>query len=147
MSRSDYSIVTPPYTAESINSASLLTESVTVLTSEINRIQSQPRKSRVTSNTEIIYSDNNSNLRQLKLIFSRYLSTERQSNKLATIIDSLRNDGSITLNELILKLPYNNRPTQEQRTLILHELQEIGLIEMSSAAKNSIMIRKGPLYY
>jgi hypothetical protein len=145
MSRNDYSIVTPPYTAESINSASLLTESVSVSISEINQIQSQPRS--VTSNAEIIDSDNNSNLRQLKLIFSRYLSTERQSNKLATIIDSLSNDGSITLNELILKLPYNNRPTQEQRTLILHELQEIGLIETSSAAKKSILIRKGPLYY
>jgi hypothetical protein len=145
MSRNDYSIVTPPYTAESINSASLLTESVSVSISEINQIQSQPRS--VTSNAEIIDSDNNSNLRQLKLIFSRYLSTERQSNKLATIIDSLSNDGSITLNELILKLPYNNRPTQEQRTLIMHELQEIGLIETSSAAKKSILIRKGPLYY
>ena len=145
MSRNDYSIVTPPYTAESINSVSLLTESVNVSISEINQIQSQPRS--VTSNAEIIDSDNNSNLRQLKLIFSRYLSTERQSNKLATIIDSLSNDGSITLNELILKLPYNNRPTQEQRTLIMHELQEIGLIETSSAAKKSILIRKGPLYY
>jgi hypothetical protein len=113
MSRNDYSIVTPPYTAESINSASLLTESVSVSISEINQIQSQPRS--VTSNAEII--------------------------------DSLSNDGSITLNELILKLPYNNRPTQEQRTLIMHELQEIGLIETSSAAKKSILIRKGPLYY
>jgi hypothetical protein len=145
MSRNDYSIVTPPYTAESINSVSLLTESVNVSISEINQIQSQPRSA--TSNAEIIDSDNNSNLRQLKLILSRYLSTERQSKKLSTIIDSLSNDGSTTWNRLMEKMPSMNRPTQEQRTLILHELQEIGLIEISLAAKKSIVIRKGPLYY
>jgi hypothetical protein len=145
MSRNDYSIVTPPYTAESINSVSLLTESVNVSISEINQIQSQPRSA--TSNAEIIDSDNNSNLRQLKLILSRYLSTERQSNKLATIIDSLSNDGSTTWNRLMEKMPSMNRPSQEQRTIILDDLQEIGLIEFSSAANKSILIRKGPLYY
>jgi hypothetical protein len=146
MSGNDYIILTPPLTTESLNAALLITESANISTREINQVQSHPHRRRVTENTEVFESDTNQNRRQLKLILSRYLRRDRQSNNLATIIDSLGNGESITWNDLMTKIPANNRSSPEQRTSILHELQESGLVEFDLAANKSIKIRKGPLY-
>lgn len=74
-------------------------------------------------------------------IISGYFRTTIQCEKVVNVIDSLGVENSITLNEIMEKIPSHSRPPKERRQIMLEELQNSGWVVVSKHKNNSFSIK------
>ena len=114
--------------------------------------QEQSHDTRTIVNSEILLNqaDNHiDNIRNSFIILVEkyfYLSSEKPLLKMFSKIETLPENGSVSLSELVTSMSSAHRPSDARKIEMIKELREAGLINFKNPKKNSYIITKGPMF-
>ena len=104
-------------------------------------------------NAEILVNQEDESDSEIESMWQIFLNlTENYINSRKTVlnmfskIQSLPDNGSISLNELIVSMSSSSRPNNERKLEMMEELRDAGIINFRSPKKNSFIITKGSIF-
>jgi len=112
----------------------------------LNNSRQRQRPAPVMNRLRDFETEGSTNRPELHAIISRYFSSPIVCRNITNRLDSLGNDDSVLLNDIIKLSTSTSRPTVEERMRMLEELRDANLFLFTIEKWKKIIIKKGSLY-
>lgn len=132
-------LATPPMTLESIDA--IMFDLPAIPTPALDPAP-RARQRRTTPAVPEIEPDASPNRQALHAIVSKYFTSYRLCRSIVNRLDTLPIDASVTLSELMVMATTKTRPDQEARMLMVEELRNANLFEITIGHRNNVLMKK-----